>query len=121
MNKETIARLIIAVGYTLAKKYPPSSVQMVEGGSDNQQYSYSGSYALDRFQLQESPGGERVEVKSDSDKDFFIVSYSGQELAKITINGSSGNAQDLYNNRSYYSLNFSSNRIVMDGITFLVS
>lgn len=121
MNKETIARIIVAVGYTLAKKYPPNSIKMTEGGVDEQQYSYSGSFAEGGFQLRENPGGEYVEVKPVGDSDEFVVQYSNQEAAKIKISGSSGNAQDTYNNQSYYSISFTSSSVRLDGITFRVS
>ena len=121
MNQENIARIIVAVGYTLAKKYPPSSIKITEGGADEQQYSYSGSFAEGGFQLRENPGGEYLEVKPVSNSGEFIVQCSNQEVVKIKISGSSGNAQDTYNSRSYYSINFTSNSISLDGISFRVS
>jgi hypothetical protein len=121
MNQETIARAILAVGYTLAKKYPPSSVQMTEGGSDETRYSYSGSFSPEGFQLRESPGGEVIEVALGSSQSEFLVRYSGQDAAILNVSGSSGSAEDVYNSRSYYSINFSSSSIRLDGMSFRVS
>ncbi len=121
MNEETVARIIIAVGHTLAKQYPPESIKMTEGGVDKLRYSYSGSFAEGEFQLRENPGGEFIEVKPVEGSDEFVISYSNQEVATVEISGSSGKAEDTYNGQSYYSIGFTDSIIRLDGITFQVS
>jgi hypothetical protein len=120
MNQEIIARVIVAVGYTLAKKYPPNQVQMTGGGVDEQSYSYSGSYSEKEFKLRENPGGEYIEVRLVEGSSGYVISYSNREVATIEVSGSSGNAQDTYNSRSYHSINFTSSSVRMDGISFQV-